>query len=302
MQTIIKKFKVKKVVRSGNCQELFYWDELKTLTSIKIIRIKKDIASMLKKSFLGRCKSEIEIHYLGDYPIKLILDGTLIGELKEENYPKGLKLLLAKEVEYGKAVSQKLQLVLESYPLRNNLEVEPFSLDSILLRAYACAIFDKLSNSKTSDQNLNLRRCALIFDLLKIVDQHKAPFIPSFSLPILLDIKDFWQWCYPYKSPKDFVQTFNLQGLMNVDEQVLRYLCCWISDLAKRFQEDYQNLKDFILEKYALLSDQQLDRQLIMQYDKPLNICLPFSSLPDFLMEEPLSVPELKHSLSKQNW
>ena len=93
MQTIIKKFKVKKVVRSRNCQELFYWDELNNLTSITIIRIKKDISSMLKKSFLGRCKSEIEIHYLGDYPIKLILDGILTSELKEEDYPKGLKIL-----------------------------------------------------------------------------------------------------------------------------------------------------------------------------------------------------------------
>lgn len=304
MKAIIKKFKVKKVIQSGNCQELFYQDDfLKAQTSIKIIRIDKDIASMLKKSFLGKCKSEIEIHYLGGYPIKLSLDGVLLNELHEEDYPRGLKLLLAKELEVNQEFSQKVQSMLQEYPLRSNLEIEPFSLNSILLRAYACSIFDKLSTSQTTGNDVGLHRCALIFDLLKFIDNnHNRIVSNSNTWPNLLEMKNFWFWCYPYNSSEEFVKTLNLQGLKNINEQISRYLYCWVSEFIERFQLDDINLTEFIIDHYGLLSNKQIDRQLIMQYDRPLNICLPFDSIPDFLTEKPLSTPELKHYLSKQNW
>ena len=117
MRVIIEKSKVKKVVRQGNCQEVFLTTSVLGLQkSLKIYDCDKDIASMLKKSW-GRCHSTLEIHSVcGVFPMKIFLDGVL------------LKVFFVKDVllrGYSEALFCKLTALGK---LQNDLYQRKFSL------------------------------------------------------------------------------------------------------------------------------------------------------------------------------
>ena len=170
MKTIIRKVKVKKVEKHDDCQEVFYVEFLTSyLKSIKIYGFKKDIGSMLKKSFWGKCKSVMEIHSLCSFPIKVYLDGELLMNLEEENYPDELKQLISKEDEFNQNFCKRFEPFLLGYPKKDNLEAEVFALNSILFRAYAGAVLDKLTALGKISDDLCQRRCSFLFDLLKFL-------------------------------------------------------------------------------------------------------------------------------------
>ena len=82
MDVFIEKAKVKKVLRRKEYQEVFFKSRLLNGSkSLKIYDCKKDIASLLKKSFWG-CRSVFEIHWLRLFPVKVCLDGVPLREFE----------------------------------------------------------------------------------------------------------------------------------------------------------------------------------------------------------------------------
>ena len=304
MKTIIRKVKVKKVEKHDDCQEIFYVEFLTSyLKSIKIYDVKKDIGSMLKKSFWGKCKSVLEIHSLCSFPIKVYLDGELLMNLDEENYPKKLKQLINEENEFNQNLRKQFEAFLLNYPKKDNLETEVFALNSILFRAYAGAVFDKLTALGKISDDLCQRKCSLLFDLLKFLDGNKDKYFSVYSIwPPRLNEEGFIWLCYPENFPQILAQKLGLEKLQRFDNQIRVYLAYWAGEANERFRSDNRGLFSFLCEQTGLFSTRQVDRQLIIQYDKPLEICQTWGGVPNFLVDEPISVPELKCYLSKQNW
>ena len=303
MKTIIRKVKVKKVEKHDDCQEIFYVEFLTSyLKSIKIYGFKKDIGLMLKKSFWGKCKSVLEIHSLCTFPIKVYLDGELILKLEEKDYPEELKQKIAKEVEFNQNLRSQFEAFLLNYPKKNNLEAEVFALNSILHRAYAGAVLDKLASLGEISDDLCQRKCSLLFDLLKFLDGNKEYFsVYSIWPPRLNGEGLIWQYC-PDNFPQMLAQKLGLEKLQGFDNQIRVYLAYWIGEANGRFRSDGSNLFSFLCNHTGFFSDRQVDRQLIIQYSMPLEICQPWEDIPNFLVDEPISTPELKCYLSKQNW
>lgn len=303
MKTIIRKVKVKKVEKHDDCQEIFYVEFLTSyLKSIKIYGFKKDIGLMLKKSFWGKCKSVLEIHSLCTFPIKVYLDGEVILNLDEENYPKRLKQLINEENEFNQNLRKQFEAFLPNYPKKDNLEAEVFALNSILHRAYAGAVLDKLTALGKISDDLCQRRCSLLFDLLKFLDGNKEYFSVYSIWPPRLNGEGLIWLCYPENFPQMLAQKLGLEKLQGFDNQIRVYLAYWIGEANGRFRSDGSNLFSFLCEQTGLFSTRQVDRQLIIQYDKLLEICQPWDGVPNFLVDEPISTPELKCYLSKQNW
>ena len=303
MKTIIRKVKVKKVEKHDDYQEIFYVEFLTSyLKSIKIYSFKKDIAAMLKKSFWGRCKSVLEIHSLCSFPIKVYLDGELLLNLDAENYPKKLKQLINEENEFNQNLRKQFEAFLPNYPKKDNLEAEVFALNSILFRAYAGAVLEKLTALGKISDDLCQRRCSLLFDLLKFLDGNKEYFSVYSIWPPRLNGEGLIWLCYPENFPQMLAQKLGLEKLSGFDNQIRVYLAYWIGEANRRFCSDGSNLFSFLCEQTGLFSARQVDRQLIIQYNKPLEICQPWDGVPNFLVDEPISTPELKCYLSKQNW
>ena len=303
MKTIIRKVKVKKVEKHDDCQEVFYVEFLTSyLKSIKIYDFKKDIGSMLKKSFWGRCKSVLEIHSLCSFPIKVYLDGELLLNLDAENYPKKLKQLINEENEFNQNLRKQFEAFLPNYPKKDNLEAEVFALNSILFRAYAGAVLEKLTALGKISDDLCQRRCSLLFDLLKFLDGNKEYLSAPLLWPPMSNIEDFVWLCYPENFPQMLAQKLGLEKLQGFDNQIRVYLAYWVGEANERFRSDDRGLFSFLCEQTGIFSDRQVDRQLIIQYDKPLEICQTWDGVPNFLVDEPISVPELKCYLAKQNW
>ena len=303
MKTIIRKVKVKKVEKHDDCQEIFYVEFFTgSLKSIKIYDVKKDIGSMLKKSFWGKCKSVMEIHSLSYFPVKVYLDGELLMNLEEENYPDELKQLISKEDEFNQNFCKRFEPFLLGYPKKDNLEAEVFALNSILFRAYAGAVLDKLTALGKISDDLCQRRCSLLFDLLKFLDGNKEYFSVYSIWPPRLSGEGLIWLCYPENFPQMLAQKLGLEKLSGFDNQIRVYLAYWIGEANRRFRSDNRGLFSFLCEQTGIFSDRQVDRQLIIQYDKPLEICQTWDGVPNFLVDEPISVPELKCYLSKQNW
>ena len=303
METIISKVKVRKVEKHDDCQEVFYEDFLTSyLVSIKIYGFKKDIAAMLKKSFWGRCKSVLEIHSLCSFPIKVYLDGELLLKLEEKDYPEELKQEIAQEAEFNQNLRKQFESFLPNYPKKDNLEAEVFALNSILFRAYAGTVLDKLTALGKISDDLCQRRCSLLFDLLKFLDGYEEYFSVPFWWPPLLEMVEYWEQYDPKNFPQILAQKLGLEKLSGFDNQIRVYLAYWAGEANERFRSDDMGLFIFLCEQISIFSDRQVDRQLIIQYNKPLEICQSWDRVPNFLVDEPISTPELKCYLAKQNW
>ena len=114
MDVFIEKAKVKKVLRRKEYQEVFFKSRLLNGSkSLKIYDCKKDIASLLKKSFWG-CRSVFEIHWLRLFPVKVCLDGVPLREFEEKDYPEELKIRLMPEEERDKMFLDRLSAFLQS--------------------------------------------------------------------------------------------------------------------------------------------------------------------------------------------
>ena len=98
---------------------------------------------------------------------------------------------------------------------------------------------------------------------------------------------------------KTIIQSF---ALPNVDEQLVTYLTFWVSNVARRYSDDKTMLNDYWATNTSLFSDRKVDRLLMIEFDKDLKLCQPWRAMPNFVLKEPLSQPELKLYLSKQNW
>ena len=156
---------------------------------------------MLKKSFWGKCKSVLEIHSLCTFPIKVYLDGELILKLEEKDYPEELKQKIAKEVEFNQNLRKQFEAFLPNYPKKDNLEAEVFALNSILFRAYAGAVLEKLTALGKISDDLCQRRCSLLFDLLKFLDGNKEYFSVYSIWPPRLNGEGLIWLCYPENFP-----------------------------------------------------------------------------------------------------
>ena len=290
METIIRKAKVLRVERKGDYQEVFLGkDSFVFGDSVKIRGCDKDIASLIKKNFFGRSKSEIELHVMGAYIVKFFLDGVLLCEKTEENYPEGLKKILEKEKQQNQLLEEKFLQWLPSYPKKENVEAEIFAFNDVILRAYVGALFDKVKTLGKWDDDLYQRRCSLFADLMHFVEQFRYE-----AMSVLL-----WPTALCENFQKTIIQSF---ALPNVDEQLVTYLTFWVSDVARRYSDDKTMLNDYWATNTSLFSGRKLDRALMIEFDKDLRLCQPWRAMPNFVLKEPLSLPEFKLYLSKQNW
>ena len=293
METIIRKAKVLRVERREDYQEVFLGkDSFVFGNSVKIRGCDKDIASLIKKTFWGRSKSEIELHMMGNYVVKVYLDGVLLCEKTEENYPEGLKALLEKvekEEQQNQILEEKFLQCLPHYPKKENVEAEIFAFKDVLLRAYVGALFDKVKTIGKWDDDLYQRRCSLFADLMHFVERSRSEVWSVLLWPT--DLLDNFQ--------KTIIQSF---ALPNVDEQLVTYLTFWVSDVARRYSDDKTMLNDYWATNTSLFSGRKVDRALMIEFDKDLKLCQPWKAMPNFVLKEPLSLPEFKLYLSKQNW
>ena len=297
MKTIIYKAKVLRVERKDDYQELFF--DRKVLfyhQSIKVKGCDKDIDSMLKKSFWGRSQSFVELHVMGAYVIKIYLDGVLLCEKTEENYPEGLKTLLEKEEQQNKLFEEKFLQWLPNYPKKENIESEIFSFNDIILRAFVGALFDKVKTLGKWNDDLYQRRCSLLADLMHLVERF---WKEAWSVILWPKSLDYCKESMTDNFQKKVIQSLDLQ---NVDEQIATYLTCWISDVSIRFRYDRMMLNDYWATNTSLFSDRKVDRLLMIEFDKDLKLCQSWDEMPNFVLKEPLSQPEFKLYLSKQNW
>ena len=183
MDVFIEKAKVKKVLRRKEYQEVFFKSRLLNGSkSLKIYDCEKDIASLLKKSFWG-CRSVFEIHWLRLFPAKVCLDGVPLREFEEKDYPEELKIRLMPEEERDKMFLDRLSAFLQSYPKKDDFDVAVYSLPSLWLRAYACALLGKARKNGYLDDELQQRRYSLMLDLLKMLDE------PDCWLPLFVRLR-----------------------------------------------------------------------------------------------------------------
>ena len=290
METIIHKTKVLRVEKKDDYQEVFLAQSgFLFRESVKIRGCDKDIASLIKKTFWGRSKSEIELHVMGNYVVKIYLDGVLLCEKTEENYPEGLKKILEKEKQQNQLFEEKFLQWLQSYPKKENVEAEIFAFNDVILRAYVGACLDKVKTLGKWDDDLYQRRCSLFVDLMHLVEQFRYE-----AMSVLL-----WSDALLDNFKKTIIQSF---ALPNVDEQLVTYLTFWVSDVARRYSDDKTMLNDYWATNTSLFSGRKLDRALMIECDKDLKLCQPWRAMPNFVLKEPLSLPEFKLYLSKQNW
>ena len=290
METIIHKTKVLRVEKKDDYQEVFLAQSgFFFRESVKIRGCDKDIASLIKKNFFGRSKSEIELHVMGNYVVKIYLDGVLLCEKTEENYPEGLKKILEKEKQQNQLFEEKFLLCLQSYPKKENVEAEIFAFNDVILRAYVGAVFDKVKTLGKWDDDLYQRRCSLFADLMHFVERSRSE-----AWSVLL-----WPDALLDNFKKTIIQSF---ALPNVDEQLVTYLTFWVSDVARRYSDDKTMLNDYWATNTSLFSGRQVDRALMIEFDKDLKLCQPWRAMPNFVLKEQLSQPEFKLYLSKQNW
>lgn len=299
METIIHKTKVLRVEKKDDYQEVFLAQSgFLFRESVKIRGCDKDIASLIKKTFWGRSKSEIELHVMGNYVVKIYLDGVLLCEKTEENYPEGLKKILEKEKQQNQLFEEKFLQWLQSYPKKENVEAEIFAFNDVILRAYVGACLDKVKTLGKWNDDLYQRRCSLFVDLMHLVEQFRENAWVVISWPHVLDCMDRALF-FPNNFQEIIRKSLDLQ---NVDEQIVVYFACLIGTLSKRYRADYLELNDYWATNTSLFSDRKMDRALMIEFNKDLQLCQPWNAMPNFVLEEPLSLPEFKLYLSKQNW
>lgn len=298
MRTIVEKSKVKKVVRNGDCQEVFLTDSVLGLQkSLRIYDCDKDIASMLKKSWRG-CNSVLEIHSIcGVFPMKIFLDGVLL-KVFFETVPEFTQESLENAQD---AFFNKLSLFLQNYPRKGNLEGEIFSFQNVLLRGYSEALFCKLTALGKLQNDLYQRKFSLLLDLLKLVCNAQSAVGFVIAWPKVLLCPHLF-YCIPENCAEFISKTLNLKNLEYSDEQIVMYLICMLSVLNKRYFNDCESLEECQEEHSQVFFQREIDRLLLIQYEGTFELCLPWESEPAFFIEEQVSMTEFRTYLAKQNW
>ena len=298
MRVIIEKSKVKKVVRQGNYQEIFFTTPvLRLQKSLRIYDCDKDIASMLKKSW-GRCKSVLEIHSAyGVFPMKIFLDGVLL-KVFFETVPEFTQETLENAQD---AFFKKLNLFLQNYPKKDDLEREIFSFQDVLLRGYSEALFCKLTALGKLQNDLYQRKFSLLLDLLKLVrDSQTAVDFVVLWPKVLLCPHLFY--CIPENCAEFISTALKLKNLEYNDEQIVMYLICMLAELHKRYFNDCEALEECRDEHSQVFFQREIDRLLLLQYEGTFELCLPWKIKPAFFIDEQVSMAEFRNYLSKQNW
>ncbi len=301
MKTIIEKAKVKKVIQKNNYQEIFLKHRKET---IKLHNCEKDINALLKWSFWG-CRSIAEIHYLSQFPIKVYIDGLLLLDIKEQNYPEQLKQKIAKNKSILSAFENKFMHFLQNYPKKESLTAEMLSLKSIWKRAYIGTLLNKLEQQNKLNNDLYQRRCSLLIDLLKIAGTYFFSITDINSddpLYFLQNSCDFF--FYPKKTKKKITEQLNLQVIDGFDEEVLRYLLRFLYELQQRYQKDVSDLNNYLGQITGVFENRSIDRNLIFEYNQELCLYKSWDQeyLPNFILEEQISLSSIKEFLNKQNW
>ena len=298
MRVIIEKSQVKKIVRNGNCQEVFLTDSVLGLQkSLRIYDCDKDIGSMLKV-FWGRCKSVLEIHSVcGVFPMKIFLDGALL-KVFFETVPEFTQDALENAQD---AFFRKLRLFLQNYPKKSNLEEKIFSFQNVLLRGYSEALFCKLTALGKLKNDLYQRKFSLLLDLLKLVSnaQSAVDFVTAWP-KVLLCPHLFY--CIPENCAEFISTALKLKNLEYNDEQIVMYLICMLSELHKRYVNDCESIEECRDEHSQVFVQREIDRLLLIQYEGTFELCLPWKIKPAFFIDEHVSMAEFRNYLSKQNW
>lgn len=297
MRVIIEKSKVKKVVRQGNCQEVFLTTSVLGLQkSLKIYDCDKDIASMLKKSW-GRCHSTLEIHSVcGVFPMKIFLDGVLL-KVFFETVPEFTQESLENAQD---AFFRKLNLFLQNYPKKDNFERVIFSFKDVLLRGYSEALFCKLTALGKLQNDLYQRKFSLVLDLLGLLSTQNAVDCVMAWPKVLLCPHLFY--CIPENCAEFISTALKLKNLEYNDEQIVIYLISMLSLLNKRYFNDCESLEECRDEHSQVFVQREIDRLLLIQYEGTFELCLPWESEPAFFIEEQVSMAEFRTYLAKQNW
>lgn len=299
METIIFKAKVLRVKSKYDYQEVvlskggFLFQN-----SIEIKGCDKDIASLIKKTFWGRSKSEIELHVIGGYVVKIYLDGVLLCERTDENYPGGLKKILKNEKQHSLLFEEKFLQWLLSYPKKENVETEVFAFKDVVLRAYVGACLDKVKTLGKWDDDLYQRRCSLFVDLMHLIEIFGTKFWEVISWPNVLNYSET-AFFLPNHVKDKIIKSIALE---KVDEQIVAYLFCWLGDFSQIFKYDQTCLDRYLRSRKSVFSYRRVDRLLLIDYNDDLKLCQPWDEMPNFVLKEPLSQPEFKFYLSKQNW
>ena len=295
MDVFIEKAKVKKVLRRKEYQEVFFKSRLLNGSkSLKIYDCKKDIASLLKKSFWG-CRSVFEIHWLRLFPVKVCLDGVPLREFEEKDYPEELKIRLMPEEERDKMFLDRLSAFLQSYPKKDDFDVAVYSLPSLWLRAYACALLGKARKNGYLDDELQQRRYSLMLDLLKMLDE------PDCWLPLPAE----WPFCLSGLGGVSEEVRENVAKRMNIqlsDRMISIYFVCLISALRYAYRSDIFELKSYISQNYGMFSSKKIDKALLLGCNGILSLYRLSKCVPNFIIDAQLSLEEIKYYLSQQNW
>lgn len=295
MNVSVERLKIKKVLCQEKYQEVFFRKmRLDASESLRIYDCEADISSLLKKSFWG-CRSVIEIHSLKNFPVKLYLDGRLLTELNEMDYPDELKIRLLPEEDRNKAFADKLSVFLQTYPPKDDFDVVIYSLPSIWLRAYACALLGKARKKGLLKDDLQKRRYALMLDLLKMLDKLARPVEATLCWDDCLSGDRF----VPEDKLEEVAQKMEVQGC---DRLVLKYLVCLLSRLYHAYREDIINLDAYVLSHYGLFSSKKIDKYVLLRYNAPLSLCCLEKGVKNYIVTEPLSIEEIRYYLSLQNW
>ena len=249
---------------------------------------------MLKKSFWG-CRSVFEIHWLRLFPVKVCLDGVPLREFEENDYPEELKIRLMPEEERDKMFLDRLSAFLQSYPKKDDFDIAVYSLPSLWLRAYACALLGKARKNGYLDDELQQRRYSLMLDLLKMLDE------PDCWLPLPAE----WPFCLSGLGGVSEEVRENVAKRMNIqlsDRLISIYFVCLISALRYAYRSDIFELESYIRQNYGMFSSKKIDKALLLGCNSVLSLYRPSKCVPNFIIDAQLSLEEIKYYLSQQNW
>lgn len=295
----IEKLKISDVVRDGDCQEVFFMKEtFKGKKSIKIRGIKQDIGAMLKKSFLGG-KSKMEIHYLHCIPVKIYLDGVLLCELGEDEYPKALKDSIRAEAEDNERFLKIFDNFLQNYPKKSNLQVAIFKLP-LWMRAYAGCLLWKSEQEGKLDNDLHQRKLSLLIDLLTEISVCRGIFIfvERWSVRMAEEGLLFFN---ENSITQEAILHLKLAEVAGYEKIINQYLSCLFLALGRAYSEDSYETKAYLSRNFSILSDRTIDRSLLMENCSQLRLYRPLQ-VENYLADVQITSEEVMYYLSMQNW
>lgn len=292
----VEKLAVKKVVCEDDYQEVFFKKMSIVGNSIRIYGCDKDISSMLKKSFWG-CKSVIDLYLLKLFPVKMYLDGVLLKEIKEADYPVRLKEELFREKKVLQDFSCKFMDFLKNYPKKSNVEAAIYAITPIWLRAYVGTLIWKAKEGGYADDDLFQRRCSLMLDLLKEVQNVGYIYVtPSSWAGYLLSGRLSF---FPENIVDDLVGRLKLQNIPGNDETINLYCIYLFAALREASKEDEGQLFQLLVDLYGVFSGRRIDKGILMEYNGVLSLCQIDDDIPNYVIEEQPTLEEIKCYLAQ---